>query len=275
MYHMREFKEIYTNGCSLMAGSGLDGEHLHHFYKNKHNIIYNDARQVTFPTLISKHFNVPLTDESMSGSGPERLIRKTYDFIRNREYQNLQDVLFILEFNLPTFRLDIYSKSLGDYLIVNVDYHKNGEIKSVSAVESYTEFGQSVHPDEIRHCGDEILTHLKNYFDPLSYTDRIKNESISLLNFMETMGLNYTYINEAGTISVPRINNKILDKILDRQFFFEGTIPSISQFTEKYRLGICHETNNKFGNDSHPGVLGHLKMSEEFIKQLTPKVKLL
>lgn len=265
------FKELYTNGCSLMAGSGLDNHLIKHQYEMLYGVSYKKTRDITFPSLISKHFSLELTDESMSGSGPEKLVRNVYNFLDKRKYKNLNDVFFLLEINMPTKRLDVYCKKYDKFLIVNVEYNDDGSLIDLNCVDSYSSEESTLNRDELRVVGDELKYYISKYHNPFEYEIRVVHQVSSLLNYMESLGLQYLFVNEAGSVNAYKDFFPNRDSILDNEFYFSDGSKSISEFCEQNNLTLISEVGKETTLDSHPGYYGHRRMADEFIKYMIKK----
>ena len=81
-------KTLYTNGCSFTWGDELSN------------------RELRYSRLLSDKLQVNLIDDSMCGSSNDRILRTTFDFIRNIKiiqktfYCNSMGSILRLEFTL-------------------------------------------------------------------------------------------------------------------------------------------------------------------------------
>ena len=76
---------IYGNGCSFMYGYFLDNPDIMQHYedtktKSKQELI-EYRKDNNYLSLIGKHLNLPVINQSSFGGSLKRVIRMTYDFI--------------------------------------------------------------------------------------------------------------------------------------------------------------------------------------------------
>ena len=71
-------KNLYCNGCSTMAGGGLEPiqKDRMKYYKEKFGLEWQSERDITWTKLVAEHMGYKLFDYSKSGAGIERYIRE-------------------------------------------------------------------------------------------------------------------------------------------------------------------------------------------------------
>ena len=85
--------------------------------------------------------------------------------------------LFLLQISDPIHRLDLYCNKIEDHLIVNVGYDDYGDIKYVSPKEKISPTDKKYEYEYFDgEITDELTTYVKNYHDPIVYTNKISGE---------------------------------------------------------------------------------------------------
>jgi hypothetical protein len=256
-----DFNTIYVNGGSHVAGHRLSDWQVKSYYKNNHQVpSWKSERGVTFPKRLSDYFNCNLIDDSQCGSGPERVVRQAFEYVSKNKFSQIKNTLFLLVFNIPFHRLEYYCKKINDYLIVNVQYNEDQTFNYVSVVEKFSKtdrkYDEKYFEGEIT---EDIKMWLTKYHDPMVYMNKILNQILGLLSFLELNNINYYYGFDGG-LYIPKFINK--NKILN----VDGC-QTVNEYCDKHKLTLHYELNEN-SNDHHPGYFGHLKFSEELIKFL-------
>ncbi len=260
----RKFNNIYVNGCSHTAGHSLESKRVIESYVKKYNLEpWDNERDVNFPKHLKNHYKCELFDDSQCGSGAPRVVRRTWEYINNIGLDRAKKTLFILLFNTPAHRLEYYCKEINDYLIVNVQYDNNGNIKFFNVVEKYSSTDRKYEPEFFEgKITDDVRKWVEEYHDPLIYIDKIHNEIVGLFSYFEQHGIEYFYGFDTGDCTKP-INYQ-------RRINLNGC-QTIYDYVNKYNLTLHHELENG-ENDYHPGYFGHLKFSEQLINFLNSKL---
>ncbi len=106
---MDKFNTIYVNGCSFSEGGGLHYKEIPELYKKKHGIYWDDYRTLTYGYRVAEHFDCELVMDAKCGGGLERVIRKFWEFVKDKSDEELNKVLFLIEAPGAQQRLDFYS----------------------------------------------------------------------------------------------------------------------------------------------------------------------
>lgn len=267
---LKRFKRVYVNGCSLTAGSGLEDQGVKNKYKEKYNIEYKHEKDLTYPYHLGKFFDCPVINDAKSGSGSPRLIRRTYEFIREIGIDEAKRTLFILQVNNAAHRVELFSNEIKDYLVVNPKYNlETGKLDRVDATDSWSGTDTMFRHDYYNDVNVYLKNHFEKFQDPFVYESKIADEFIGLVSFLELLGIEYYYILEMPGVQSNHKNiwSKLNPK---RQLILEGDF-GVSPFTTKRKLNVCDDSDFLV-TDTHPGVMGHKALGESLIKELTNKL---
>lgn len=267
---IKRFKRIYVNGCSLTAGSGLEGQEVMEKYKKIHNIEYKHEKDLTYPYHLGKFFNCPVINDAKSGSGSPRLIRRTYEFIREIGIEEAKRTLFILQVNNAAHRTELFSNEIKDYLVVNPKYNlQTGNLDSVDATDSWSGIDGMYRNGKYNELGKYLKTHYEKYQDPFVFESKIGDEFVGLISFLEFLNIEYYYILEMNIVQTNY--QEIWKKLNRKRQLILGGEYGISPFTTKRKLNVCDDTDFVV-TDTHPGVLGHKALGACLITELADKL---
>lgn len=257
-----KINQIYVNGSSFSAGGGLEPTELSRYrevledYCYKFNLEkWNHEKEVAWPQRLSDKIGIPSINESLQGGGPQRTLRMTYDFIKNN-WEQVHNTLFLIE--IPNgVRLDLYHKSVDDFLIVN--RNDSGETD-----DSFSFYGtvDYYRPTDDFKNNEENITSDVNFFMNTFYNPSV-DEDISMNGYL-------------GFISFC-ILNKIPMKILGIENKFKKFFPN-TLFKEYFVKSPWHyaEENNQLivddlphVEDRHPGYFGHISYANYIYQKIT------
>jgi hypothetical protein len=271
------FKNLYCNGCSTMAGGGLEPMNLEllKYYKDTYGVEWKSERDIMWPKLVANHFEMQICDYSKSGAGIERFIRETYKFI-NDNSEIINETLFFIECPIIWNKVDVWSNKENEYIICNTNlkYDERGkalnELESINLSKDY--FYQT--KEEGKALDDDIKSELTNSmiktWNPKQYTEKIMQNLVGLISFMKLKKLEFYILPSAIDINYLRMNiNDIYNHFLNLEIDGE---PYQSDFHnwQGQRYTISKETNNIF-IDTHGGYFAHKRWAEEVIKKLKEK----
>lgn len=249
------YKKLYINGCSWTDGDVLDLTGLTQM---------GTGRNYSYPKLVAKKFKLLLTDESRYGGSINRIIRMTWDYII-KEKNLIKDTIFILE--IPNgFRDEIYSTEFEKYFNITGGLLSNPEDKTETS-------------DEWNFIKKDVINNYYNFHDFELFDKKESINFMSLISYIKTNGglvyllQPYDFINRMG-----RYNGIFNDTISDNDIiklkhtsFLKEEYYLIQDMCEYEKLSIGDELNNG-KKDTHPGISGHLILSEIIIKQISKKI---
>lgn len=271
------FKNLYCNGCSTMAGGGLEviKTDLLKYYKDRYGVEWKSERDIMWPKLVADHFGMQIYDYSKSGAGVERFIRETYEFIQANP-DIIDETIFFIECPVIWNKVDVWSNDDNDYLICNTDleYDDRGKmlnkLKNIHLCKDY--FYQT--KEEIAELEKRIKPELKaamfKTWNPKQYTQKIMQNLVGLISFMRLRELEFYILPNAIDINYLQKNVKnIYDNFLDLEIDGEKHQSDFHNW-QGQRYTISKETNDIF-IDTHGGYFAHKRWAEEVIKKLKEK----
>jgi hypothetical protein len=268
---LKRFKRIYVSGCSLTAGSGLDSNDVKERYKELHNIEYGHEKELTYPKYLGEFFDCPVINDAKSGTGSPRLIRRVYEFIQEIGFEEAKNTLFFLQVNNAAHRAEMYYKKIGDYLVINPKYDLGtGELKALDCTDNWSGTDRMYDAREYEDVAKYLKNHFDKFHDPFIYEDKISDEFVGLISFLESLNIEYYYTIEFFSIQ-DRYRMDIYNKLNTKRLIKPGGEWGISPYTTNLKLNICDDTNF-IVTDSHPGILGHKSLGEELCKILKEKL---
>lgn len=269
-----KFKNLYCNGCSTMAGGGLEviNTDLLKYYKDTYDVEWKSERDIIWPKLVADHFGMQIYDYSKSGAGIERFIRETYEFIFENSHI-INETIFFIECPVIWNKVDIWSNVDNEYIICNTDlkYDERGkelnELKDIHLCKDY--FYQSKL--EIVELENRIKNELKlamfKTWNPKQYTRKVMQNLIGLVSFMKLKQLEFYILPSA--INITQLRNGVSD--IDKNFLSlniddETNINDFHNW-QGQRFTITKETNGIF-IDTHGGYFAHKRFAEAVIDKL-------
>ncbi len=268
------FKHLYCNGCSTMAGGGLEviKTDLLKYYKDTYGVEWNSERDIMWPKLVADHFGMQIYDYSKSGAGVERFIRETYEFINDNSHI-VNETIFFIECPVIWNKVDIWSNEDNDYLICNTDlnYDERGKslntLKDIHLCKDY--FYQT--KEEIAELEKRIKPELKaamlKTWNVKKYTQKIMQNLLGLISFMKLKNLEFYILPNAIDTNYLQMNIGSIQKhLLDLEINDEKHQHDFHNW-QGQRYTITKETNGIY-IDTHGGYFAHKRWAEEVIKKL-------
>lgn len=271
------FKNLYCNGCSTMAGGGLEviKTDLLKYYKDTYGVEWKSERDIMWPKLVADHFGMQIYDYSMSGAGVERFIRETYEFI-NDNSDIVAETIFFIECPVIWNKVDIWSNDDAEYLICNTDLNYDERGKSLNTLNTIhlckDYFYQS--KSEIKELENRIKPELKaamiKTWNPKKYTEKIMQNLLGLICFMKSKDIEFYILPSAINIQYLEMNVRdIHSHFLNLEIDGEKHQSDFHNW-QGHRYTISKETNDIF-IDTHGGYFAHKRWAEEVIKKLKEK----
>ena len=268
------FKNLYCNGCSTMAGGGLEPMNLEllKYYKDTYGVEWQSERDIMWPKLVANHFGLQIYDYSKSGAGIERFIRETYEFIESHNHI-VDDTIFFIECPIIWNKVDIWSNEDDEYLICNTDlkYDDRGktlnQLETIHLCKDYAYQTKSEISELEKRIKPELKAAMFKTWNPKQYTKKIMQNLIGLISFMKLKKLEFYILPNAIDINYLRMNiSDIYNHFLDMEIDGEKHKSDFHNW-QGQRYTITKETNGIF-IDTHGGYFAHKRWAEEVIKKL-------
>lgn len=271
------FKHLYCNGCSTMAGGGLEviKTDLLKYYKDTYGVEWKSERDIMWPKLVADYFDMEIHDYSKSGAGVERFIRETYEFINDNE-NILNQTIFFIECPVIWNKVDIWSNEDNEYLICNTDlnYDERGKalnsLKDIHLCKDYFYQTESEKTKLEERIKDDLKSAMFKTWNPKKYTQKIMQNLLGLISFMKLKNLEFYILPNAIDMTYLKINvNNIQKHLLDLEIDDEEHQNDFHNW-QGQRYTITKETNGIY-IDGHGGYFAHKKWAEVVIKKLKEK----
>ena len=250
---MKNIKLIYCNGCSHSAGGGLEltttladnKTFVRDYYKDRYNIWWDTQEEVTYSHRLANIIGCEVVNEATSGGGTERVIRMAYQFVQNN-FKIKDDIFLILE--LPSLgRLDMFSKTLNDYIITNIIYttndYRDDTISYYNACRDY-----SITGDLEKIGAKNVKMYLDNFHTRKSEYNKIARQINTFLTYLKYHNIKFIFTNGEFNASISSdlkkhnfINIKLGNMIItDFHQFSVDTKSTIAEETNLYILDTLH-----------------------------------
>lgn len=265
--HLDNIKTLYATGCSHTAAGGLCWPQSIEWYKQFHNITYKHEKDVSYVKFLADLIGCNWVNTAKSGSGAKRLIRKTWQYIREVGLDESKKTLFLLQINNPLVRMDFYCNELKRYLVVNTRYNSHAKIEWIEACDTHPIPTKSreyflKHSDNIKH-------YIENYYDMVGEYDILGMQLIGLISFFELNNIEYIIEATDGFFL------EYLKKDYFNESFRKNRLINIdghhclNLWAYKNKKLIIDETNG-YAGDNHAGLFAQKEWAEklyDFIKK--------
>lgn len=258
-------KYLYVNGSSVSAGGGFEPKtfrtDIRDSYREMGMSLPETQTECSYPYMISQELGLTLINESKSGSGVDRLIRKTLQFIFENG-DKINDTIFILELQMG-LRLDWYVEEWGKYGVLNASYNpfefnKNNTNYPFTLVQEW-------HVDDVEEqnkwnqkYNNDIKGYLNNFFNHDIHFKRESDKILMFISFLNQLKLDYLIsIPEHLPDNYKNILSNILPDKNNLNKLFMGM--ELWKFSEKFKLLIRDEVSH---SDNHLGYEGNKKISK-------------
>lgn len=255
-------KYLYVNGSSVSAGGGFESYTVRKDIRDEYHAIGMNVPETqiecSYSQMISKELDLKLINDSKSGSGVDRLVRKTLQFILDNS-DKINETIFIFEIQMG-LRLDWYVKDWNKYGVLNASYvpsQKNGNIYPFTLVQEW-------HHDDVNKQNEwnqkydrDINGYLNNFFSHDIHFQRESDKILMFISFLNQLNLDYL-------VSFPKFlpdsHQKIISNIIPTEKNLNNLFldMDIWEFCRKFQLLIRQEISH---SDNHIGYQGNKKIS--------------
>jgi hypothetical protein len=256
-----KYKFFYVNGCSHTEGGGLEEENISigsviPIYKKLYGIDWKNRTEVNYGKRLEEIIGIKCINESLSGSGPDRVVRTTYDFI----FKNWKDrdKFFIILEKPDSSRSDVFYTKTNKYYVVNSAHKKKSKLEFLNAT---IEYYNKKYPKNI-----EVLDVFENWFNNhYSFEEKLMQDDKSFIGLYSFCKLH------SIKIYIMESNSVLFDDCFDKEdiikFSNNDDLDTIHDWCFNNKMTIAHELNN-LSNDSHPGYFGHIEYAKKLSKFL-------
>lgn len=266
-------KYLYANGSSVTAGGGFEPKphrlDVRTLYEAKWITLPETMTECSYPFFIAQKLNLQLINDAKCGSGIDRLIRTSMEWIVNNE-DKLEETIFIFE---PQFgiRLDWYVKEWEQYGVLNAHRNEKGEYPSTLVNTWYMDNWEEQNKWNEKYKS-AIDGYLLNFFDEnvqyelelkrlLAFVHTLNDKKIDYLISLPTH-MDDKFLQQFKKI-IPKksdlffkikenIDVPLLKKHMEHIHF--GDNLNIWQYAAYKKLLISDEIEN---NDNHIGYMGN------------------
>lgn len=255
-------KYLYVNGSSVSAGGGFEPYTFRHDIRDSYQLagipIPETQIECSYSYMISKELNLELINESKSGSGVDRLIRKTLQFILENG-DKINKTIFILEIQMG-LRLDWYVNEWSKYGVLNAGYNpsqKDDNKYLFTLVKDWYTDDTNKQNEWNQKYDRDINGYLNNFFSHDIHFQRESDKILMFISFLNQLNLDYL-------ISMPKslspAYQSIISKILPVNKNLNNLFLDMDlwEFTKNYKLLISFEISN---SDNHIGYKGNKKVA--------------
>ena len=252
------YNNIYSCGSSFSCSGGLNWPEVKLLYKNIHDIEFNNEVDNSYPNLISNHYNIKISNESIAGGSANRLIRKTYQFIHNHQLES-KNSLFLLEIP-PMWRDEFYSNQFDKTF--NITW---GVLKDINDKTQIANGNFDLSTLNVKQF-------LLEYFDKFINVDfeikKTMNNLLGLFSYMKILNINFIIINGFEFYSFLLKNN--LD-VTYNFYWVDNMIEPINISFIKNNLTITHELKENY-TDNHLGFFGNQYIANNLIEYINKTI---
>lgn len=288
---MKKFSQIYINGSSLSCAGSLEYQSAAwRYYTTELDIeSWNNQKDLSYGNILGNMLDIKVINEAKEGGGLDRLIRKTYDFISERNLEELSETLFVFDIPLQPARFEVFSRKHNDWFVVSVSYKGGPNVNEYNPIEisrdwenwmsnlsfsrSFGDSSKSLTLDELKEH-DELLNKIVDYYHDYDVnTKRLLRELTMFYCFLDKMKINYFRDNNetifAGSVNFADRSNaaELIKKLKLFELSNENVIncPTIWNLSEKKKWRILDETPVY---DAHLGYYGNKKYAEYLYEKL-------
>lgn len=256
-----KYKFFYVNGCSFTEGGGLEEPHINKnsiipLYKKFYGIEWRNRNQVNYGKRLEEIIDIKCINDAKSGSGTDRLVRTTYDFI----FKNWKDKdkFFIILEKPDSSRSDVFYTKKNKYFIVNLSVQNDNNFIFKDATIEYYNKRYETNKDDLKLFEEWS----KNHYSFEEKTLQDEKAFLGLYSFCKLHSIK---------IFIMQPNNCIFTECFDKndiiKFSKINQIDSIDNWCFINKMTIKDELDG-LTNDAHPGFFGHIEYAKELAKFL-------
>lgn len=252
--------EIICIGTSFTEGHGLNPHSVDvvsnkavGWYKENKNIIINDMKEYSWPSILEKESKIKTRNLGKCGSSIEYLMRKVEEII---ETEDCSSKLLILEYS-SWGRSELWSSKYKEWLVANWG-HTNGEEPSdgySTMITTNYNGGFQLEVEEFKIYNN----FLDNFFNEQEFLIQRDRHFLNLLYKLSELKIKY---------QVLMLENIYWDGLKNPLFNYKNIFKTdLWGYVSDNGLDIKTETNSEV-DDSHPSITGHNHMGKLIYNKL-------
>ena len=250
-------KYIYVNGTSISEGGGFEPYECRKDVRDAYSVeLPSTQLECSYPYFLYKEIksyqDITLINDAKCGSGIERLVRKSMQWI-DENSDKLKETIFIFE---PQFgiRLDWYVNDWQDFGVLNAAKNMEGKYPFTLVKRWY--YDDDLEQKNWNKNYREIITnYIDNFFDGDVQNQKDCNLLVLFVSYLNQLKLDYF-------ITIPEFTPGNVKKILfdfvpTHKNLVECFETDIWNFAKSNKMLILDEVDN---NDNHIGIHGNKKI---------------
>ena len=259
-------KYIYVNGTSISEGGGFEPYEYRTDVRDSYSIeLPSTQLECSYPYFLYKEIqsnqNIELINEAKCGSGIERMVRKSMEWI-GKSGDKIKDTLFIFE---PQFgiRIDWYVNEWQDFGILNSSKYMKGKYP-FTLVKRWFYDDDKKQKKWNEKYKEIIHSYMNNFFNADVQQQKDCNLLILFLCYLNQLNLDYFITIPTST---PDNTKKILREVTPKHKNLEycfGT--DLWNYCRVNKMLILNETKI---NDIHIGFYGNKKVGNLLFKYIS------
>jgi hypothetical protein len=185
-------KYLYANGSSVTAGGGFEPmqhrQDVRTLYIQKGINLPETQLECSYPFFVAEKLNLKVINDAKNGSGIDRLIRTSIDWIMNNE-DKLEETIFLFE---PQFgiRLDWYVREWGEYGVLNTHRNEKNEYPSTLVKSWYIDNWEEQNKWNEKYK-PAIDGYLLNFFDEDKQYQLELKRLVMFVEFLNSRKMDY------------------------------------------------------------------------------------
>jgi hypothetical protein len=259
-------KYLFTNGTSITHGGGFEEykyrQDVRDAYKIKGIELPESQLECSFTYHLSQKLGLSLIDKSKSGSGIDRLVRTTVDWIFKNEHK-LDKTIFFLEIQ-DGIRLDWYVREWEDFGICNAALDEQGKYPFTLVYEWFVDNKLEQDKWNEKHYR-KITDWFNNFFDIDVHLNNEIIKTVLLISFLKIKNIDFivSYHKRMSSPDIRKIENLLESKNTLKDVLDGET--NIWEYCKKNKLLINDEVDN---DDFHIGLDGNIILSEKIYNKI-------
>lgn len=275
--NLNNYDTIYFNGCSFTEGGGFEAgkNHVVSAYKEQYGFEYKNEKEVCYPTIVQNLLpDVKVINEAKSGSGTERVIRKTWEYIFKHRLDKVKRTIFILELPGSVSRLDLFSNKEFKHLVGNLEFNNKGKVNDTQVVFDWI-YGPALDEEYRNKLRRIIKEYSEEFIHPELKEKQVAYSLFGLANFMLMHNIEFYFTGATGyteyqlnlQYDYPTFNTEhILQLKIGNEYY-----NNIVRFAGETKTQICDEIGVDITPDGHPGFQAHREWGEAIVDFLNNK----